>query len=63
MDDYEFLKAQKDEIVAKQTQWIRDADAEASTLHDLIYAEPFDREAASKSVWRLHEILRAQIKV
>jgi hypothetical protein len=40
---------------------IQQADAQASAVHDAIYAEPFDKQKASDEVWKLHEILRGAI--
>jgi|ERR1051326_1711814 hypothetical protein len=37
---------------------MRSADQVASKLHDLIYQEPFDRQAASDAVWEVHSLLR-----
>jgi hypothetical protein len=39
------------------------ADRATSKAHDAIYAEPFDRQAASDAIWEVHNWLRPMIPV
>jgi hypothetical protein len=40
---------------------IKEADALVSQIHDSVYAEPFDREAANRTIWKVHSVLREAI--
>ncbi len=40
-----------------------EADKAASKAHDAIYAEPFDKQAASDAIWEIHNWLRPMIPV
>jgi transcriptional regulator with XRE-family HTH domain len=40
---------------------LEQADRLASTAHDAIYAEPFDRQAASDAIWQVHSVLRGAL--
>jgi hypothetical protein len=40
-----------------------EADRAASKAHDAIYAEPFDKQAASDAIWEVHNWLRPMIPV
>lgn len=37
---------------------LAEADAVVSKLHDLLFEEPFDRQAANAVVWQIHALLR-----
>lgn len=37
---------------------MHDADVAVSTAHDAIYAEPYDKQAASEAIWAVHALLR-----
>jgi hypothetical protein len=44
-------------------QYAKRADKCASAAHDAIYADPFDKQAASEAIWRIHDELRPLIAV
>ncbi len=49
----------------RDVEWtlaIYEADQAASECHDAIYAEPFDKQAASDAIWRVHNALRPFIQ-
>ena len=51
----------RDEQLVALRQTISEADLKVSAVHDHIYAEPFDREAANRAIWQLHDLLRAAL--
>lgn len=50
-------------LYAKALTAIAEADKAASKAHDAIYAEPFDKRAASDAIWEVHNWLRPMIPV
>ena|SRR5689334_10577352 len=42
---------------------LAEADRAASEAHDAIYAEPFNKKAASDAIWKVHNWLRPMIPV